>query len=206
MNKLFFLVLLLSVPHAFSEEEQGNVNTPPPSQDLDSVESSWNMTDSSYITTISTTRYYVGAGIETAGLIVPFVMNMFGQPFPLLSGWGIGHAIQGRYNDRGWIFTVSSGALYTGLIASVFFIGAEAISATADRDLASALAAITRLNAFAIIASVGILGVSIWGIVDVWDIPSHYKIVKEKPFSVQPLFAFYNEEEIDIGLSLRYKF
>ena len=212
MNKLIFLLALsLSVSQAFSAEETGSAL---PSQEFSAVESnqetalteeSWNMAGSSATTTISQTQYYVGAAFETAGFVLPILATSFGSfRIPLLSGWGIGHAIQGRYSDRGWIFTVATGTLYTGVVASLLFFSAEALNTAAETtdektQQLRVLGSIAKMGTFVIVAGAGIIGVSIWNIVDVWDLPSHYKVAKEKPFSVKPLFAFYNEEEMDIG-------
>lgn len=51
---------------------------------------------------VSTPRYIIGGILGT---------------YPI--GFGIGHAIQGRYSDRGWIFTATEAASLAVVIAGV---------------------------------------------------------------------------------------
>ncbi|MBC74466.1 MAG: hypothetical protein CME64_00465 [Halobacteriovoraceae bacterium] len=93
---------------------------------------------------ISTTRYVVGGVLGT---------------YPL--GLGIGHAIQGTWSHKGWIFTageLASLAVFAGGISSCF-----------DGDCGSAN-----------LGAVAFVGFRIWEIVDVWaGVPSYEKQYKE---------------------------
>jgi len=84
---------------------------------------------------------YLGGGI--AGTII---------------GFGVGHAIQGRYQSEGWIFTVSElGALGVATVGSVLISRAAASQQVSPLGLT--------------IGVVGYLvfgGLKIWEIVDVW--------------------------------------
>ena len=48
--------------------------------------------------------------------------------------------------------------------------------------------------------------IRIWEIVDVWMLPSNYKVVKESPFQIKPLAFFDSGKRFNYGLSLSYQF
>ena len=85
-------------------------------------------------------------------------------------GFGVGHAIQGRWTTKGWIFTAGElGTLalaYSGLISCLRSDGCSNSSSNA-----------------VVVGALGFIGLRIWEIVDVWATPpSHnqrYKDLKE---------------------------
>ena len=50
------------------------------------------------------------------------------------------------------------------------------------------------------------LGIRMWEIVDVWLLPSRYRIVKENPFKLKPLAFYDSNNQLNYGLSLSYQF
>ena len=128
----------------------------------------------------------------------------------ILLGFGIGHAIQGRYLEKGWIFSVSELGLLSGSLSSLFL--AELLEPgkvkcfmgpcepfKEEKVISDTL---TKFS-FALLVVLG--AVKAWEIVDAWMLPSHYKVVKESPFQLTPL-AYYNQKNMNLGLSLQYKF
>jgi hypothetical protein len=77
-----------------------------------------------------------------------------------LLGLGIGHAIQGRYGEKGWIFTVSELAS-----AALIVAGAEEC---VDNILVGRTCS---RSASYTIGTWGLLGFRIWEIVDLWAAP-----------------------------------
>jgi len=146
---------------------------------------------------ISTARYVVGGVLGT---------------YPL--GLGIGHAIQGRWSQKGWIFTtgqlVSATAAVVGIVGCA---GNELENGFNDKDDCSAV------NETLVVAGIlGYFGFRIWEIVDVWATPpSHNKKVKElqdyiekaptKAVKSSLYFSpIYNKQQNGTGLGLTYTF
>ena len=86
-----------------------------------------------------------------------------GKILSILPG-GIGHAAQGRWFERGWIFAAG-----IPLTMSAFFVSAS-IASVWDSKLVSKGAGAALLIAGA--------GLHVWGIADAWRPPPHYKIVQ----------------------------
>ena len=113
----------------------------------------------------------------------------------MLLGFGIGHAIQGRYSERGWIFT-AGGAIF--IVSTIGFV-------SSFRGRSSNT---FKTNSFSDYAFLGLMFVSIggrvWELIDAWMLD--YKIVKKSPFEIKPL-AFYDPyKKLNYGLSLKYSF
>ncbi|MGZ3743527.1 MAG: hypothetical protein ACXWRE_04505 [Pseudobdellovibrionaceae bacterium] len=131
---------------------------------------------------ISTTSYVVGGILGT---------------YPL--GLGIGHAIQGRYTDKGWIFTV-------GELASVAVVAAgvgscwDSVTATSGSCNSSTL----------FLGAVGYVGFRIWEIVDVWAAPleinrryHELKLRMEPRVSLSPMIAPTKDGAV-LGLNMTF--
>jgi hypothetical protein len=103
---------------------------------------------------ISTTRYIVGGVLGT---------------YPL--GLGIGHAVQGRWSQKGWIFT--AGELGSLAVAVVGLSGCTG-NLLNGHDCSG-------INSTLIgVGIVGVIGFRIWEIIDVWAVPpGHNKKFKE---------------------------
>ncbi|MCY4321651.1 MAG: hypothetical protein OXC37_04545 [Bdellovibrionaceae bacterium] len=111
-------------------------------------------------------------------------------------GFGIGHAIQGRYAERGWIFTAGGLSTILGCSGAVFF----GIGAGDNPD--------NTLLYSAFYASLGVCFVGsiikIWESIDVWWLPSKYKVADF--FQLKPIAFYDTNRQFNSGLSLNYQF
>ncbi|HEY8271909.1 MAG TPA: hypothetical protein VIG33_13545 [Pseudobdellovibrionaceae bacterium] len=95
-----------------------------------------------HIGEISTSSYVIGGILGT---------------YPL--GLGIGHAIQGRYMDKGWIFTVGE-------------LGSLAVVMGGVGSCLDSISNSSRCNGGAwFLGAMGYVGFRIWEIIDVWAAP-----------------------------------
>lgn len=95
---------------------------------------------------INDTKYIVGGILGT---------------YPL--GFGLGHVIQGRWSEQGWIFTAGEGASLAVLLVGAVGCAGRGISGSDDCTDGQALLVGAGL--------IGYLGFRIWEIVDVWAAP-----------------------------------
>ena len=160
--KLFVSLFLILLPLSSIAE----------SFDLAMNSTEGSLTRNSDISHITQSRYIVGGVVGT------------------LFGFGIGHAIQGRWLERGWIFTAASAAPFIGTIV---LVGTNFHMIASGRIGVSGIA-VDSAGVGALVYAVA----TIWGIVDVWLLPSHYKV------TVNPQLYSYNDS-LSIGLSLGYK-
>lgn len=131
---------------------------------------------------ISTTAYVVGGIIGT---------------YPV--GLGIGHAIQGRYLDKGWIFTVGELGSVALLVAGV----GDCYSA--------ALGGYTKCNSgLTWLGLMGYVGFRIWEIIDVWAAPPEinrrYREIKGRTgsqVSLSPLLTATHDGAV-LGLKMTF--
>ena len=116
----------------------------------------------------------------------------------LFLGFGIGHAIQGRYAERGWIFTV-------GTLLSSFIIlrgAAECIADAIDEEEECSSRLID-------IGLVGLLGFRIWEVVDTIIVPTkrnqRYRYLKSQGYSSRVLlYPIANGRQHGLGLVVRF--
>jgi hypothetical protein len=110
-------------------------------------------------------------------------------------GFGLGHTIQGRWSERGWVFTTGElGSLLIlsyGLAQCLGDIVGDTISNTPDNNCGSGDTAIT-------IGAVGFVVFKIWEIVDVWATPLTNNMVA---FNITPPTE---ERPTMFSLALRY--
>ncbi len=177
--KLKNLLYLLALTVSFSATAEAQGDLFAESMTADRLSSSYDE-----MKTISTGLYF-GGGVASVFL-----------------GWGIGHAVQGRYAERGWIFTAGGALFYAGLIGWMY----SAVSTAAENSQTGSAETISgpQATAFLGIALLG-SGLRIWEMIDAFLLPSNYKVVRESPFQIQPV-AFYNKSDLNFGLSLNYKF
>lgn len=114
---------------------------------------------------ISDTRYIVGGILGT---------------YPI--GLGVGHAIQGRWSDKGWIFTAGElGAATVFVIGALGCVSDELNSGLNGKDDCKGLN-----EAMVVTGIVGYIGFRIWEIVDVWSVPpSHNRKVRDLQHYIQ---------------------
>lgn len=108
---------------------------------------------------ISQTRYIIGGILGT---------------YPI--GLGIGHAVQGRWSQKGWIFTAGElGSIGVLLVGALGCVDDEAENGFNGKDDCSDLN-----KALIVTGAIGFIGFRIWEAVDVWAAPpSHNKKVRE---------------------------
>ena len=115
-----------------------------------------------------------------------------------IPGFGVGHAIQGRYMEKGWIFTALDLLTVGGYFTSAFLTVGDAAEGKS----------IKKARGMTIAFALAMTGVRIWEVVDAFMLPSNYKVVKESPLQVTPLVSWNDtvSNNLDWGLSLKYKF
>ena len=77
-------------------------------------------------------------------------------------GFGLGHAVQGRFSDRGWIFLLGEGASMASVMTFAFTC-ADGIESNCDNN-----------TGFLVAGLVGIVVFRVWELVDVWGGPAAY--------------------------------
>ena len=116
-----------------------------------------------------------------------------------LIGFGAGHAVQGRYKERGWIFTAAEVVAIGGWLT---------FSVLTAKDAVETKTFSFGKGGLALAFSLAFGGIKIWEVVDAFVLPDHYKVVKASPFQISPLVLWNNNstDDVDWGLSLKYKF
>ena len=118
------------------------------------------------------TSHYVASGLITLGF-----------------GFGTGHLVQGRYWDKGWIFTLA----FTSIFGSVALLGITEHNLTPQTvDIIGASLLATTI------------GLRVWEIFDIWKLPPNYKLASKK-LELSPFFFAHNDTPY-IGLSLNWKY
>lgn len=130
-----------------------------------------NMNDSGYNKT-----KHISVGQYVAGGVLGTVL-----------GLGMGHAVQGRYGEKGWAFTV----LKSGSIIAAFAFAAG------------------ESKGGVVLSLITLFGISIWELIDVWWLPSSYKVGQHKNnnnFYVTPVLYSYNDSlRPALGVSVGFK-
>ena len=108
-------------------------------------------------------------------------------------GFGTGHWIQGRYLERGWIFTLAP-IVAVALGYATSLINDEIIHntgyGTTEANISEAMV-------------LGILGIKIWETYDLWKLPSYYSLASNNS-KLKPEFYSYNQNSHSL-LSLKWK-
>lgn len=111
-------------------------------------------------------------------------------------GFGIGHAVQGRYSQRGWIFTVGEvGSLMAFVLGAVNCWGTTNSSGSCDG---------TGIT----IGALGYFGFKIWEIVDIWAAPieinQRYRELHLEPSSEVSGIVMPTKDGVVAGLQYRF--
>ena len=131
--------------------------------------------------TISTGRY-IGGGLAS-----------------MIFGFGTGHAIQGRYSERGWIFTVLGFTPFACLAGPALLLTGPYLL-DLNPEIPGSFIYITLFGVYCWFTAMTVIKT-----LELWDI-FDYKIVKKSPFEIKPL-AFYDPyKKFNYGLSLKYSF
>lgn len=126
-------------------------------------------------------------------------------------GFGAGHAVQGRYFERGWIFTVSELTALYGWLQAYSYGGLDPFApfirlkgkitreSAEDQD-----AAVFKTLQYVFLAVFA--GFKAWEMADAWILPSHYKKIRaESSLKLAP-YAFQSRRDMSLGMALSYKF
>ncbi|MEE2789564.1 MAG: hypothetical protein VX589_19655 [Myxococcota bacterium] len=113
-------------------------------------------------------------------------------------GFGVGHAIQGRYSERGWIFTV-------GELLSIFILMRGVGECVADAIDGEEVCDSSLIE----VGLVGFAGLRIWEIVDAIIVPSRrnnrYRILKDDGYAGR-VFVYPIATRRHQGLGLTFHF
>jgi hypothetical protein len=112
---------------------------------------------------ISDLAYFSGAVIGTGGWAVPATIGGgpgLGAQALLYPTFGIGQAIQGRFTDGGWIFTIGETATIAMMAPSAACIDGGCHSQHATLD-----------NAVFLAGFIGYVGFRVWEVLDLWITP-----------------------------------
>ncbi len=117
-------------------------------------------------------------------------------------GLGIGHAIQGRYAEKGWIFTV-------GELGSVALILAGIQNCTYQYGVYGYGSSGCTTNGLVGLGVVGFVGFRIWEIVDLWATPPEinrrYRALKQRTSgSTWSPTIFQSQGDYLLGLQYRF--
>lgn len=159
-----------------------------PSFSEESAMGNWGSGSDSYSSakTLSKDKYYISGALGT------------------IVGFGSGHAIQNRWNDKGWIFTAGEALAVAGFLVATFVLVDDTVEAAKNNDAEGALSSFFKGGALAIGSIVLFSAMRIWQIVDVWMLPSDIKVVETPRFQFSPVYS-YNGHNTDYGLSLNFK-
>jgi hypothetical protein len=126
-----------------------------------------------------------------------------------LLGFGIGHAVQGRYAERGWIFTAGE-VLSVGLFGGGFAWMAGNVISNAQSVHHGAIGTNPELGApvgMMVAGGVTFIGFKIWEIVDAWTAPlsqAPYYAAADRPVSTTKLAVAPYFSSNAFGLVMQY--
>ena len=128
-------------------------------------------------------------------------------------GFGIGHAIQGRWWDEGgWVFTLGEGVTVGVILSSLLLTGgikgfeARSSKQVTVKNIHSAWGEGLKWGGF--ISLLLFIPLRIWASIDSWVLPSHIKVAQESRFQIIPLVVsnHSNSNNLSLGLSMKYRF
>lgn len=186
---LFVLFFLLTTPSFAGNTSSSDTHSKTHSKTKASAEkitkSILNGTAEPQYKTISKIQYFAGG-----------ILGIF-------PGYGLGHAIQGRWMETGWIFTS------TELLIK---IGNMLVSNDTSNNLIDYVDVVvydSRMsdakNLALAISGWAWRGFRLWEIVDVWWLPSHYKLAQKKSFQIAPVYSYNGNIKGTMGLSFKYR-
>ena len=123
-----------------------------------------------------------------------YIRGGFASIFP---GFGMGHHIQERHK-KGSIINASESIVLTGYL---IYFGYVFLYAGDEEKFVFP----KHFNKVSLVFGGLFLGIKIWEIADAWILPSHIKVVKGDSIKLRPL-VHYNQNNLNLGLSLQYKF
>lgn len=135
-----------------------------------------------------TTQAFMTQGQYLAGGVVGSII-----------GLGIGHAIEGRYLEKGWIFTLAEGVSVTMIGTGAALLPLELVTGLFSGRSSGASFYLLGLGGAALV------GFKIWEIIDLWSTPSRQNMIikddtpSKGKVSILPVVA-----PTYLGLSLTY--
>lgn len=128
---------------------------------------------------------------------LPTGQYVVGGLLSIYPGFGIGHAVQGRYSDMGWKFTVGEVTSIVVLAAGI----SDCVDELFDKDR-------NCNNSMVLIGALGYLGFRVWEIVDAWYAPyanqQRYYQLKNQSTNTVRFIPVTGKDKL--GLSLTYTF
>ena len=115
----------------------------------------------------------------------------------IILGFGIGHAIQGRWLDKGWIFTTGNILTTGGFLFSLFGAGYASMY---DDEQTAEIGMVSSIVFFILTISL-----KTYEAIDVWKAPG-YEIKKSSALELKPIISMNALKGSDFGLSLKYSF
>jgi hypothetical protein len=107
-------------------------------------------------------------------------------------GFGVGHAVQGRWSDQGWIFTVGESASMIAILYGLTQVGHRH---GFDEDPYQDNQRDRRGRNYALAGIVGLVGFRIWEVVDAWAAPPFHnrkvRALKRQLGLAPPVYGFY---------------
>ena len=184
---LFIPVIGYALPGLVEENYFASSNAPALSSSSLYLADNRDYSSSSGMRTISQGQY-MGGGVASIFL-----------------GFGVGHAIQGRWKERGWIHTVvQSVSLITSL--GVVFVGLSTMGSPSAPGGGMTLVGGPVWGPVGIIASFVLTGSKIWEVVDVWMLPDSVRIISSsRKTGTSSLYSY--EPRVNVpGVSLQWQF
>lgn len=106
-------------------------------------------------------------------------------------GFGIGHAVQGRWREGGWIFTAGEVASVTAII----FGASEANRYDRAYPSSEYEGQNRRGQKYMVAGIVGLIGFRVWGVIDAWVAPPIHnrkvRALKQQLGLTPPSYSFY---------------
>lgn len=109
-------------------------------------------------------------------------------------GLGIGHAVQGRWKEKGWIHTVVQGGTVLAYIGSAMFTFTGVDESTVITGLGITMG-----------LGIVLLGSRIWEMIDVWLLPDSIKVISSNQ-QIGTFSSLYSYKAKVPGISLQWQF
>ena len=181
---LFIPVIGYALPGLVEENYFASSNAPALSSSSLYLADNRDYSSSSGMRTISQGRY-MGGGVASIFL-----------------GFGIGHAIQGRWKERGWIHTVAQPVAFVALFLSAGYFLEESI------NIGVAKTGRVPVGAIGLMTGAGLLlaGIRIWEMVDVWMLPDSVRIISSsRKIGTSSLYSY--EPTVNVpSIGLQWQF
>ena len=181
---LFIPVIGYALPGLDEENYFASSNAPALSSSSLYLASNYDYSSSSGMRTISQGRY-IGGGVASIFL-----------------GFGIGHAIQGRWKERGWIHTVVQPVAFIAFLWSAGNFLEASISSGTAKTGSVPIGEIGLMTGAVLLLG----GIRIWEMVDVWMLPDSVRIISSSRKTGTPSLYSYEPTVNVPGVSLQWQF